>query len=104
MMPRTGECRLRARGRRRSTELARVKSIYTCTECGGTAPKWQGQCPSCGAWNTLVESVVRRLDASLQERGERFQTTEAVRGERARGAAPAHRRGRVRSRTGGWIG
>jgi DNA repair protein RadA/Sms len=37
--------------------LAKAKSIYTCTECGGAAPKWQGQCPACGAWNTLVESV-----------------------------------------------
>ena len=34
-----------------------VKSIYTCTECGANAPKWQGQCPGCSAWNTLVESI-----------------------------------------------
>src|SRR5665811_48868 len=33
----------------------------------------------------------RSLDAPLQERGERFQTAEAGRGERARGAVPAHR-------------
>ena len=37
--------------------MAKDKSIYTCTECGGTSPKWLGKCPSCGAWNTLVESV-----------------------------------------------
>ena len=37
--------------------MAKAKSIYTCTECGGTSPKWQGQCPHCTAWNTLVESV-----------------------------------------------
>ena len=37
--------------------VAKVKTFYTCTECGGQAPKWQGQCPACGAWNTLVESV-----------------------------------------------
>jgi DNA repair protein RadA/Sms len=34
-----------------------AKSVYACTECGGQTPKWQGQCPHCGAWNTLVESV-----------------------------------------------
>jgi hypothetical protein len=28
------------------------------TECGGKSPRWQGQCPHCHAWNTLVESVV----------------------------------------------
>ncbi|MDB5817218.1 MAG: repair protein RadA [Rhizobacter sp.] len=37
--------------------MAKDKSIYTCTECGGTSPRWLGKCPSCGAWNTLVESV-----------------------------------------------
>src|SRR3990172_1106906 len=34
-----------------------VKSIYTCTEGGGSSPKWQGQCPGCSAWNTLVETL-----------------------------------------------
>jgi len=37
--------------------MAKAKTIYACTECGGQAPKWQGQCPHCQAWNTLVESV-----------------------------------------------
>ena len=34
-----------------------ARTIYSCNECGGQSPKWQGQCPHCGAWNTLVESV-----------------------------------------------
>ncbi|MCB6182489.1 DNA repair protein RadA [Leeia sp. TBRC 13508] len=38
--------------------MAKTKSIYVCTECGGTLPKWQGQCPHCQAWNTLQETVV----------------------------------------------
>jgi DNA repair protein RadA/Sms len=38
--------------------MAKAKTAYACTECGGQASKWQGQCPHCGAWNTLVESVV----------------------------------------------
>jgi DNA repair protein RadA/Sms len=37
--------------------LAKTKTIYACTECGGESPKWQGQCPHCGAWNTLVEGI-----------------------------------------------
>ncbi|MES2637159.1 MAG: DNA repair protein RadA [Pseudomonadota bacterium] len=37
--------------------MAKPKTIYTCTECGASESKWQGQCPSCMAWNTLVESV-----------------------------------------------
>jgi len=37
--------------------MAKAKSVYSCTECGAQSPKWQGQCPSCGQWNTLVESI-----------------------------------------------
>ncbi len=38
--------------------MAKARSVYSCTECGGQAPKWQGQCPHCEAWNTLVETAV----------------------------------------------
>ena len=38
--------------------MAKVpKTIYRCTECGGTVPKWQGKCPHCGEWNTLQEDI-----------------------------------------------
>ena len=37
--------------------MAKAKTVYTCSECGGQSPKWQGQCPACGQWNTLVEGV-----------------------------------------------
>ena len=37
--------------------MAKTKTVYTCTECGGQSPKWQGQCPHCGVWNTLVETI-----------------------------------------------
>jgi len=43
--------------------MAKSKSIYTCTECGGQAVKWQGQCPHCTAWNTLVESIAEAATA-----------------------------------------
>lgn len=38
--------------------MAKAKTHYVCSECGGIANKWAGQCAACGAWNTLVESVV----------------------------------------------
>ena len=37
--------------------MAKPKTHYSCTECGATSPKWQGQCPGCGQWNTLVETI-----------------------------------------------
>src|SRR6478609_2834030 len=41
--------------------MAKAKTNYTCTECGGVSSKWAGQCPSCGQWNTLVETVVENV-------------------------------------------
>jgi len=35
--------------------MAKTKVAYTCTACGGTSPKWAGQCADCGEWNTLTE-------------------------------------------------
>ena len=29
--------------------MAKDKTLYTCTECGGTSPKWLGKCPDCDA-------------------------------------------------------
>jgi len=40
--------------------MAKLKTVYTCTECGATSPKWQGQCPGCNDWNTLVETVAEK--------------------------------------------
>jgi DNA repair protein RadA/Sms len=34
-----------------------VRTTYVCQQCGAASPKWSGQCPSCDAWNTLVETV-----------------------------------------------
>jgi DNA repair protein RadA/Sms len=36
--------------------MAKSKTVYACEQCGAVSSKWQGQCPGCGAWNTLVES------------------------------------------------
>ena len=41
--------------------MAKIKTIYSCTECGATSPKWQGQCPGCNDWNTLVETVAEKV-------------------------------------------
>lgn len=38
---------------------AKEKSVWFCSECGADSPKWEGRCPACGAWNTMVEEKVR---------------------------------------------
>lgn len=40
--------------------MAKQKTIYSCTECGGQTLKWQGQCPHCQAWNTLIETLAEK--------------------------------------------
>jgi DNA repair protein RadA/Sms len=37
--------------------MARPTSIHVCSACGHETPRWAGQCPGCGDWNTLVEEV-----------------------------------------------
>ena len=37
--------------------MAKTKTVFYCTGCGNESPKWQGRCPACGQWNTLVEHV-----------------------------------------------
>ena len=38
--------------------MAKVKTTFFCSECGGESVRWMGQCPHCGAWNTLVEEKI----------------------------------------------
>lgn len=36
-----------------------LKTVWFCNECGAESPKWAGKCPSCGAWNSMVEEKVQ---------------------------------------------
>lgn len=47
--------------------MARAKTAYLCTECGAHAVKWQGQCPDCDAWNTLVQTTVAAAGAKVSD-------------------------------------
>ena len=68
-------------------------SQHVCQACGAATPKWAGKCPSCGAWNTLVEeplvksrSAGGRSRASLQvgERAGALALSDAMRDEAVR--------------------
>ena len=51
--------------------MAKDKTLVSCSDCGGTSPKWLGKCPHCNAWNTLVESVVSDSGTSKNRYSER---------------------------------
>ncbi len=61
------------------------KSIHVCSECGAQEFRWHGQCPTCGAWNTLVEEVLPEAEASG---GSRRRGAGAARGSGAAAAVP----------------
>ena len=44
--------------------MPKSKTVFFCTACGNETPKWQGKCPACGAWNTLVEQEVHAAPAA----------------------------------------
>ncbi len=46
--------------------MAKPKTLYACTECGGQTLKWQGQCPHCTTWNTLVETIAEKAASRYQ--------------------------------------
>ncbi len=37
--------------------MAKSKLVYECSACGYESSKWNGKCPSCGAWNTFEEAI-----------------------------------------------
>jgi DNA repair protein RadA/Sms len=58
--------------------MAKEKTVYTCSECGGSTPKWQGKCPHCNAWNALVEGVAESAGASRHRFAALAQTAEVA--------------------------
>ncbi len=44
--------------------MVKVKSIFTCQNCGAQSPKWLGKCATCGEWNTFVEEVVNKKQST----------------------------------------
>ena len=48
------------------------RSVYCCAECGAESANWAGKCPSCGAWNSLVEVKLDR-SAAVKASRSRFE-------------------------------
>ena len=44
--------------------MAKAKTAYLCSDCGAHSVKWAGQCPDCGAWNTLAATAISAPRAS----------------------------------------
>jgi len=56
--------------------MAKLKEVFVCQNCGAASPKWQGQCATCGEWNTLVSEA-----APATARGPRQSAARSARGD-----------------------
>lgn len=48
--------------------MAKLKSVYVCSECGYESAKWYGKCPGCGEWNTMNEETPIAANRRFQAR------------------------------------
>jgi DNA repair protein RadA/Sms len=58
--------------------MARDKTVFTCTACGGASPKWLGKCPHCGEWNTLEEGVAESPAGGAKNRFQALARSQPV--------------------------
>ena len=54
--------------------MAKIKSVYICSECGHESPKWYGKCPSCGEWNTMNEEIKDTAKAAPAAKARSFSS------------------------------
>ncbi len=47
--------------------MAKQKSVWYCSNCGADFPRWEGRCPACGEWNTMVEERVSANASTRQK-------------------------------------
>ncbi|MDF0605311.1 DNA repair protein RadA [Neisseriaceae bacterium TC5R-5] len=59
--------------------MAKIKTVYSCADCGGQTSKWQGQCPHCQAWNTLSESLIPDMPTQGRFQSWSDSTTQVLR-------------------------
>lgn len=49
--------------------MSKARVIHRCDACGAAHPKWAGRCPSCDAWNTLIEEIRSPADDAASAAG-----------------------------------
>jgi DNA repair protein RadA/Sms len=51
--------------------MAKIQSVYICQSCGAQTPRWQGRCPECGEWNSLVEEKIQKVSTKTFSKNSR---------------------------------
>ena len=48
--------------------MAKPRTIFFCSNCGASAPKWLGKCPQCNEWNTFQEELIQKETTAEEKR------------------------------------
>ena len=49
--------------------MAKVSTVFVCSNCGNESPKWLGKCPACNEWNSFYEEKVGKASAKGEKAG-----------------------------------
>ena len=58
--------------------MARLKTLYVCSNCGYESAKWYGKCPSCNEWNSMNEETVREEPARARSASTSVAVAESI--------------------------
>lgn len=47
--------------------MAKIRTVFTCQECGYQTPKWLGKCPECNQWNSFSEEESQKPSKIAQK-------------------------------------
>lgn len=53
--------------------MAKKNTVYICSNCGASSPKWAGQCSTCHEWNTLEEEVLIKAESSMTRSAKKLE-------------------------------
>ncbi len=48
--------------------MAKPRTIFFCSNCGASSPKWLGKCPQCSEWNTYQEELIQKETTAEEKR------------------------------------
>ena len=51
-----------------TSTMSKARTIFFCSNCGASTPKWLGKCPQCGEWNTFQEELIQKETAAEEKR------------------------------------
>lgn len=55
--------------------MAKARTIFFCSNCGASSPKWLGKCPHCNEWNTYQEELIQKETSAEEKRRSWAPTT-----------------------------